>query len=88
LNVVDTPDGFDSSLRSAASTLRQERSADKNKGNRKMTSSKIELPNAKLLSDAASVKSKAGESEQNSAQVDLAATANNEQQDSQSKTND
>ncbi|UJR30270.1 hypothetical protein I4U23_017808 [Adineta vaga] len=89
--IPETPDVFDESVRSAGSKLRRERSADKNKNNRKLTSSKIEVASVKPSSDAVSVKSKTAESEQTVTQLDAPGTAtatNPEQQDSQSKTND
>lgn len=89
LNVLDTPETLDDSMRGSGSKLKRERSADKNKGNRKLAGSKLDLAGGKIFSDAVSVKSRGGESEQLATPMDIHGTGNaNEQPDSQSKTND
>ncbi|CAM4739728.1 unnamed protein product [Rotaria magnacalcarata] len=90
LNSIATPDALDEYGRvGTASRLKREKSDDKSKGNRKLAGSKLDIAGTKAPSDAVSVKSKVGESEQNLTSMDIHATVNNvEHQDSQSKTNE
>lgn len=86
-NPLESSEGLDDGSRYSPTRTKRERSADKNKANRKLTGSKLDTITNKVPSDAVSVKSRGGESEQNTPMDVHAPAPTLEQQDSQSKSN-